>query len=112
MPEFVDQEFVPKVREYPKGPRGPRARSDEQKRWDAAFETAMNGKGYFAVQIAPADAEDAQKRVMACARFFDKAVTEGEPQPGREKGTVVLAWMIRNPKKRGPRKQKDAETPA
>ena len=109
MPEFVeDVEFAPKEREYPKGPRGPRERSDAQKEWDEAFEYAMNGKGFLAVQVKPDDAEAAKKRVLSSARFFERAVTDGEPRPGREAGTVILSWKIRVPVKR-PRK--NTETP-
>lgn len=108
MPEFafVDEKFVPKTRTTATGPRGPRERLASQVPWDEAFETAMNGKGYLAVQILPDDAEDAKKRILSSARLFEMATTEGEPQPGRVKGTVILSWMIRVPKKRGPRIKK------
>jgi hypothetical protein len=98
MPEFVaEEEFVPKTREYAKGPRGPRARSDAQKPYDRAFTAAIEGNGYLHVQVAPGEVEDARKRVNAAARYNDRAVTEGEPRPGREKGTVLLSWKIRVP---------------
>jgi len=104
MPEFVDEEFVPKAREYKKGPRGARVRTATQAEWDSAFESAMNGKGYLAVQVAPDDAMEATKRINSAARFYGMAVSEGEPRPGAVKGTVILSWKIRTPNKRGPRK--------
>lgn len=99
--EIVDVEFEPKKREYKKGPRGPRPRSDEQQVWDEAFENAMNSTEVFAVQVIPENAEDAIKRVNSSARYFDRAVTEGAPKPGKTEGTVILTWKIRVPKKRG-----------
>jgi hypothetical protein len=107
--EIVEEEFVPKAREYKSGPRGPRARSEAQKQWDAAFEAAMNGKGFLAVQVAPEDAEEANKRVLSSCRLYERAVTEGQARPGNVKGTVILSWAIRVPKKRAP-KSNAAET--
>lgn len=101
-----EAEFVPKERVYAKGPRGPRKRSEEQQKWDDAFENAANGKGYLHVRVSPTDADAARKRVAASARIFDKAVTEGEPRPGDVKGTVILSWKIRTPVKRGPKTEK------
>jgi len=110
MPEFIDDvEFEPKTREYAKGPRGPRPRTEAQMEWDEAFESAMHGRGFLAVQVAPGDAEAAKKRVLSSARYFDRAITEGEPRPGNEAGTVILSWKIRVPVKKGPR-NKPAET--
>lgn len=104
MPEFVAEgEFVPKKRVYSTGPRGPRNRAEEQLPWDDAFENAMNGDGFLHVQVTPDEADNARKRVAACARLFERATTEGEPRPGRVKGTVVLSWKIRVPVKRAPK---------
>lgn len=108
--QFVDDvDFKPKTREYPKGPRGPRERSEAQKPWDAAFQRAMEGRGILHAQVKPNEADDARKAVKSAARYFERAVTEGEAQPGREKGTVILSWKIRVPEKRGPRAKKTAE---
>lgn len=110
MPEFVtDVEFTPKTREYATGPRGPRARSDEQKPWDSAFKVAMDGTGYLHVQVTPDEAEDAKKRVASAARFYGMATTEGAARPGAAKGSVILSWQVRVPTKRGPRAKKTAE---
>lgn len=96
-----DVEFKPKKREYKGGPQGPRPRSEEQKVWDEAFDKAWNSeKKTLAVQVTPDKADDAKKRVNSSARFFEKAVTEGEPRPGKDEGTVILSWLIRIPKKR------------
>jgi hypothetical protein len=113
MPEFVavDEEFVPKIREYKKGPKGPRARTEEQQEWDKAFEHAMNGKGYLAVQVTPDEAQEATKRVVSAARIFERAVSEGEPRPGTTAGTVILSWAIRVPKKRKPKDAATVEAP-
>lgn len=101
MPTFVsDGEFKPKTREYAKGPRGPRARKPEQVPWDKAFKSAHDaGKPLFA-QVTPEEAEAARKAVASAARLYGLATTEGEPQAGAEKGTVVLSWLIRVPSKR------------
>lgn len=92
-----EDEFQPKVRQYAKGPRGPRTRTPDQLPWDNAFLNAMNGKGYLFAQVKPDEAEAARKHVNAAARLNDRAVTEGEPRPGGEPGTVVLSWKIRVP---------------
>lgn len=110
MPEFVAASFIAKKREYTGGARGPRPRSDDQKPWDEAFMDAWdNGNGVLAVQITPDEAEEAQKRVLSAARLNNLAVTEGEAQPGGEKGTIILSWAIRVPRKREP---KATETPS
>lgn len=108
--KFVDDvEFKVKTRTYATGPREPRPRSEKQKPWDAAFERAMNGRGVLHAQVAPDEAEAARKAVKSAARLHSRAVTEGEAQPGREQGTVILSWKIRVPEKRGPRTPKTAE---
>jgi hypothetical protein len=109
MPEFVAAPFVAKKREYTGGSRGPRPRSDEQKPWDEAFIAAWENNGIFAVQITPDEAEEAQRRVLSAARLNNLAVTEGEAQPGGEKGTIILSWAIRVPRKREP---KATDTPS
>lgn len=101
-----EQEFQPKTRTYAKGPRGPRERSPEQKPWDAAFADAVKGSGYLYAQVKPEEVEDARKRVNSAARINERAVTEGEPRPGREAGTVLLSWKIRIPT---PRAKKASE---
>lgn len=107
MPEFVnDVEFVEKTREYKKGPRGPRARSEAQKPWDAAFQAAMDGSGYLHAQVKPEEAADARKRVVSAARLYERATTEGEARTGKTAGTVILSWKIRVPVKKGPRAKK------
>lgn len=98
--DIPDVEFQEKVRVYPTGPRGPRKRSEAQQKWDNAFKNAMDGKGVLFVRIKPEDADDARKRVAACARLFEKGVTEGEARPGDVKGTVILSWKIRTPVRR------------
>lgn len=110
MPDFVsDAEFTPKVREYATGPRGPRPRSDTQKPWDEAFKKSMDAKKPLFAQVAPEEADDARKRVLASARLYGMAVTEGQARPGNKPGTVILGWIIRVPDKRGPRKPKTTE---
>lgn len=107
MPEFLDDvEFAPKPRSYATGPRGPRKRSDTQKLWDAEFARRMTengGKGFLYAQVTPDTADDAKKRVAAAARLYDRATTEGEPRPGKAKGTVLLSWKIRVADKRTPK---------
>lgn len=108
MPDFVDDaEFVAKPRTYPKGPRGPRKRSEEQQTWDAEFARRMvenGGKGFLYAQVTPAQADDAKKRVAAAARLHERATTEGDPRPGKAKGTVLLSWKIRVADKRASKK--------
>lgn len=106
-----DVEFEAKPREY-KGNAGPRPRSEEQLKWDAAFETAWNRDSKtLAVQILPDEAENARKRVNSSARYFEKAVTEGKSRPGHEKGTVILTWKLRVPKRRE-KSRTDVDIPA
>lgn len=92
-----DAEFVPKTRAYATGPRGPRTRKPEQLPWDDAFKAAMVGKGVLYAQVTPDEVDDARKHVAAAARLHERAATEGEPRPGKAKGTVLLAWKIRVP---------------
>lgn len=109
MPDFVTGEFVAKTRTYATGPRGPRARSEEQAAWDNAFREARDGSGFLFAQVTPAQADDARKRVASAARLMGLATTEGEARPGKVEGTVILAWEIRTPTKRGPRAKKTSE---
>lgn len=106
-----DAEFEKKDRAYSGGPKGPRARSEEQIPWDDAFEKAWNGNKVFSIMIAPEAAEEAAKRVASSCRLFDLAVTEGKPRPGKAEGTVILSWLIRQPKKLGPRAPKQTDVP-
>jgi hypothetical protein len=111
--EFVnDIEFTAKPREYKKGPRGPRARSAEQKQYDQAFENAHNTSGVLAVQVKPEDAEEARKKVNSAARLLNLATTEGEARPGKVKGLVILSWKTRVPDKRKPKTSTPVATQA
>lgn len=102
--------FEKKERSYAGGPKGPRARTEEQKMWDEGVQKAYDGTGIFAVQIAPDMADDARKFVNSATRHLGLTSTEGVPKPGSAEGTVILAWQIRYPKPRpnarGPRKNK------
>jgi hypothetical protein len=109
--EFQEVEvdaFEQKPREYKGGPKGPKPRTEEQKPWDAAFDKAWKGNKVLAVQVAPDQADDARKRVDSAARFFGLATTEGAAKPGNKEGTVILQWLVRERKVRGP--QKTAES--
>lgn len=101
MPNFVTGEFKPKARTYAKGPRGPRARKPEQVPWDEAFKAAHDADRPLFAQVTPDEAEAARKAVNSAARLYGLATTEGEPQAGAEKGTVVLSWLIRVPVPKG-----------
>jgi hypothetical protein len=103
-----DVDFEQKPREYKGGPKGPKPRTEEQKPYDAAFKAAMDGRGVLAMQVEPDNADYARKRVISAARYFERAVTEGLPKPGKVEGTVILTWKIRVPTRRGPRKPKDS----
>lgn len=101
MAEFISGgKFTPKDRKYATGPRGPRKRSAEQIPWDEAFVSCMSengGDNAIFAQVKPDEAEAARKYVRAAARIQGRAVTEGEPQAGKTKGTVILCWKIRVP---------------
>ena len=112
MAKFVVTEFVAKKSERKGGPRGKRKRTEEQKPWDEAVLSAWEGSGVLAVEILPDEAEETRKRVTSSLNYHDLAGTEGVPQAGATEGHVILMWKLRMPVKRGPRKQKTAETSA
>ena len=111
MAEFLeDVEFAPKPAPKRVGIKGKRPRSEDQIPWDTALKTAFDNDRPMAVQVTPDMADEARKRVDSAARFHDLAVTEGEARPGKVEGTVILAWIVRVPKKRGPRKPKTEDS--
>lgn len=116
MAEFISGgEFTPKDRKYATGPRGPRKRSAEQVPWDEAFVSCMaenGGNNTIFAQVKPDEAEDARKYVRAAARIQGRAVTEGEPQAGKTKGTVILCWRIRVPQPKKTASEDITETSA
>lgn len=114
--EFVTEEveFEAKPRVYSGGNKGPRPRSEEQKKWDEQFKKSWESdRKTLAVQVPPDKADDARKRVNSSARFFKLTTTEGLPKPGKAENTVILTWLIREPKPRPnarkPRTKKLAE---
>lgn len=111
-PDDAGDVFEKKPREYKGGPKGPRERKEDQIPWDLAFQSAWHSSSkVLAVQVTPDDAENARKHVAASARFFGLGYTEGLPKPGHEEGYVILAWKIREVKKRAKNDETQEELP-